>query len=239
MRVVQRGGADAMIAGAAESKITPLNLLRFSLLGRVSRRNDEPERASRPFDRDRDGLVIGEGAGIVILEEYDHARARGARIYGEVAGYGTAASAAPPASCEPDVEAVRLAIEGALKDADVTAHEIDTVFAGACGLPRDDRIESQGISTDFSDGACAGVKVTSTKSMIGQTGAPSGALDLVAALLAIRDSCAPPTLNCENPDPGCPVDVVRETGVEMPIRQALVVSMSVAGQCAAMVLRAT
>jgi len=204
-RIIQRGEADAMIAGGAESVITPLGIGGFNAMKALSTRNDEPERASRPFDADRDGFVMGEGAGIVVLEELEHARARGAKIYGEVVGYAMTSDAYHISSPAPEGEGAARCMSLALKDAGIGPEAVDYINAHGTSTKYGDELETAAIKTVFGDHARKLV-VSSTKSMTGHLLGAAGGVEGIAALLAIRDNLIPPTINLQNPDPECDLD---------------------------------
>ena len=205
-RIIERGDADVMVAGGAESTICPLAVAGFSSAKALSRRNDDPPRASRPFDRDRDGFVLGEGAGIIVLEELETARRRGARIYAEIVGYAMTADAyhitAPP---EDGHGAVRC-MSGALEDADLQPEAIDYINAHATSTMAD-RIETRAIKKVFGEGAYR-IPVSSTKSMTGHLLGAAGGVAAVFSVLAIHRGVLPPTINQEVPDPDCDLDYV-------------------------------
>jgi 3-oxoacyl-[acyl-carrier-protein] synthase II len=219
-RILQRGDADVMIAGGSEAPITPLAIGGFASMKATSTRNDEPEKASRPFDAQRDGFVLGEGAGIVILETMDHAKARGASIYCEIAGCGMTADAyhmtAPAPGGEGAVRSMRLA----LKDGGFDPSEVDYINAHGTSTPLNDKYETIAIKTVFGDHAHK-LKISSIKSMIGHLLGAAGAVESISTILSIKDSFIPPTINYEYPDPECDLDYTPNTGREHPIRLAL------------------
>jgi 3-oxoacyl-[acyl-carrier-protein] synthase II len=228
-RIIHRDQADFFLVGGADSKISPLGLVRQTLFQPLSRRNDSPEAACRPFDRDRDGLVIGEGAGVFALEELEHARRRGARIYAEVAGFG--------ASFDRDRtgKGLAVAIRAALADAGIGPEDIDHVNAQGLSTVEADRWEARGIQEVF--GRCSpAVPVFAAKSYFGNLGAASGPAELAASLLALDQGQLPATLNYEHPDPGCPVTVLPR---QQPVSRShvLKISFTEMGQCAAVVCR--
>jgi len=226
-RNIQRDAADFFLTGGAESKINPLSLVRQCLFEPLSRRNDAPEKASRPFDRDRDGLVIGEGATVLVLEELGHARRRGARIYAEVIGFGAAFDR------RQDGSGLARAVRAALRDAEVAPQDIDHVNAHGLGSPASDVWEAKGLVEVFGPN---GVPVTAVKSALGNLGAAGGVTELAASILAGRKGLRPPTLNYETPDPNCPVAV---SAAAREVRNPLFVKVGFTqmGQCAALVLR--
>jgi 3-oxoacyl-[acyl-carrier-protein] synthase II len=234
-RVIRRGDADMMVCGGSDAKINPLSMIRYCLLKVLSTRNGEPERASRPFDRDRDGMVVGEGAGILILEELEHAKKRGAKIYAELAGFSSTCDAHMSGMACSDGAARDIAMKDALEDARVGVPDVDLVCAHAIGTKENDRAEAGALRRAFGE-AAARVPVTSFKSAMGQLGAGAGAVEAVAAALAAQKGVIPPTLNCENPDPECAFAIVRQTQ-ERPVRAVLCNASSFAGQNASLVVK--
>jgi 3-oxoacyl-[acyl-carrier-protein] synthase II len=201
-RTIQYGDADIIISGGAEATVTPMAIGGFANMTALSERNDSPATASRPFDLTRDGFVMGEGAGIVILEELEHARARGARIYGEVVGYRASADAYHLTGQLPEHEGLQRAIRGALADAGMRPDEVDYVNAHGTSTPLNDSNEATAIAKVFGD-AAQRVSISSTKSMTGHMLGAAGAVEFIASTLAIRDGVAPPTINYCTPDPAC------------------------------------
>jgi 3-oxoacyl-[acyl-carrier-protein] synthase II len=235
--IIRRGDADVMIAGGAEAAVSPLALGGFCALRALSRRNDEPERASRPFDRDRDGFVMAEGAGVVILEEFERARRRGARVYGELLGYGATADAYHITDPCPDGDGMARAMEAALGDARVSPDEVDYVNAHGTATVVGDAAETRALKRVFGDRA-ARVPVSSTKSVTGHLLGAAGAVEAIACLCAMRDGVAPPTANLENPDPECDLDYLPNQPRELSIRTAMSNSFGFGGHNATLVLRA-
>jgi 3-oxoacyl-[acyl-carrier-protein] synthase II len=219
-RLVQRGDADVMIAGGAEAAITPLGVGGFCSMRALSTRNDEPERASRPFDRDRDGFVIGEGSGIVVLEELEHARRRGAKIYAELVGYGMSSDAYHISAPSEDGEGAVRVMRATLEDAGVAPEAIDYVNVHGTSTPRGDAVETVATKTVFGEHARR-LAVSSTKSMTGHLLGASGGLEAGIAALAIRDQVLPPTINHENPDPECDLDCVPNRARPAAVRYAI------------------
>jgi 3-oxoacyl-[acyl-carrier-protein] synthase II len=197
--MIRSGRADVVVAGGTEAAIIQLNLAAFAAMRAVSTRNDEPQRASRPFDKGRDGFVLGEGAGIVVLESEEHAAARGAAVYAVAAGAGYSADAHHIAQPDPDGTGIRSAIGRALADADVTPEQVVHVNAHATSTPLGDVAEAQAVAAVLGD-AAPGVVISATKSMTGHLLGGAGAIESVAAILALRDQVAPPTINLEDPD---------------------------------------
>jgi len=219
-RLIQHGDADVMIAGGAEAAITPLGVGGFCSMRALSTRNDAPEKASRPFDRDRDGFVIGEGSGIVVLEELEHARRRGAKVYAELVGYGMSSDAYHiSAPCEDGDGAVRV-VRATLEDAGVAPEAIDYVNVHGTSTPRGDAVETIATKTVFGAHAQR-LALSSTKSMTGHLLGASGGLEAGIVALAIRDQVLPPTINHENPDPECDLDCVPNHARKAPVRYAI------------------
>lgn len=219
MAALRSGQADVVICGGTEAPITPLTIGGFAAMRALSTRNDDPEHASRPFDADRDGFVAGEGAGMLVLETFEHAMERGADVYAEVAGFGASADAYHYAAPDPEGEGVTLAIQRALADADLEAGAIDYVNAHATGTPAGDPVEIKAIKNAF--GAHAErLKVSSTKSMTGHLLGAAGAVEAVASILAINRGAVPPTINLDTPDADCDLDITPNEPVEMPVTAA-------------------
>ncbi len=219
-RLIQHGYADAMIAGGSEACITPMGIGGFAALRALSTRNDDPERACRPWDKDRDGFVVGEGAGILILEELESARARGANILAEIVGYGMSGDAYHITAPSEDGEGAYRVMRNAIKDAGIDPSAIDYINAHGTSTPVGDVIECTAIKRTFGEHA-AKVCVSSTKSMTGHLLGGAGGLEAALTVLAIRDQIAPPTINLENPDEGCDLDFVPLKARPMRIEYAL------------------
>jgi 3-oxoacyl-[acyl-carrier-protein] synthase II len=202
----------------------------------LSVRNDEPQKASRPFDRDRDGFVMSEGAGILVLEEYEHARARGARIYAEVAGFGSTCDAYHLTAPEPEGRGVARAIQLALSDAGLAPEDIDFVSAHGTATPLNDPVETKAIKLALGERAYK-LKVASLKSMIGHTIGASGAIESIAGILGMNEDFVHATINLDNPDPECDLDYVPNVGITMPIRAFVKNSMGFGGQNAVVVYK--
>lgn len=207
LRAIQRGAVDAAIAGGSECIVSPIEVQLFCLLGALSRRNREPEQASRPFDAQRDGFVIGEGAGVLILERLDRALERNAPVLAELAGYGTSCDAYRVTDEAPDGRGAISAIQRALQDAGCSADQVDYINAHGTATAMNDRVETLAIKAVFGQRAYQ-IPVSSTKSMIGHTISAAGAIELVTAVLALRDQMIPPTINYQFPDPECDLDYV-------------------------------
>ena len=219
-RLIQRGDADAMICGGTEACITPMGVGGFAAMRALSTRNDEPERASRPWDLDRDGFVVGEGSGILILEELAFARRRGARILAEMVGYGMSADAFHVTAPPPDGDGAFRVMRNCLRDAGIEATQIDYINAHGTSTEVGDRTETMAIKRAFLDHAYK-VAVSSTKSMTGHLLGGAGGLEAGITVLAIRDQIAPPTTNHEKPDPSCDLDYVPNHARPMKIEYAL------------------
>ncbi|MBK9376050.1 MAG: beta-ketoacyl-[acyl-carrier-protein] synthase family protein [Holophagales bacterium] len=230
-RWIRRGEADVVLAGASDSEIYPMGLASFCLLGALSRRNEEPTRASRPFDGERDGFVLGEGAGFVVLEELEHARARGADVLAEVAGFGSACDAWRATDPHPDGLGAVLAMRRALDDAVLSSADVGYVNAHGTSTPGGDRAEARALGSVF--GSRLGeVAVSSTKSMIGHLTVAAGAVEAIVTALSLRDGLVHPTLNQEHRDPECEVDTVPEGARRVDLRAALSNSFAFGGQTA-------
>jgi 3-oxoacyl-[acyl-carrier-protein] synthase II len=235
-RLVAHGDADAMIAGGSEAAITPLGVGGFCSMRALSTRNEEPERASRPFDRDRDGFVIGEGSGILVLEELEHARARGARIYAEIVGYGMSSDAYHiSAPCEDGDGAIRV-MRATLADAGVEPSAVDYVNVHGTSTPRGDAVEVIAIHSVFGEHARK-IAISSTKSMTGHLLGAAGGLEAGVTALALRDQVLPPTINLENPDPECDLDCVPNQSRKAEVRHALTNSFGFGGTNGALLLK--
>jgi 3-oxoacyl-[acyl-carrier-protein] synthase II len=215
-RMIERGDVDAMIAGGAEMATSPMGLGGFSSARALSTRNDEPEKASRPWDKDRDGFVLGDGAGVVVLEEFEHAKTRGAEIYAECVGFGMSSDAHHITLPAEDGDGARRCMLLALKDAGMRPEEIDYVNAHGTSTPAGDVVESRALEYAFGDHARK-VAVSSTKSMIGHLLGAAGGVEAAFCVLAIRDQVAPPTINLDSPGEGCNLDYVPNEARQMRI----------------------
>jgi len=236
MKIIQRGDADVMIAGGTEAALTPLVLAGFCQAKALSRRNDEPERASRPFDRDRDGFVLAEGAGVLILEELRHAERRGADIYAELAGYGLTSDAFHYTRPDPDGDGAARAMSLALADAGMRTEEIDYLNAHGTSTISNDAIETLAIKQVFG-AAAKKLFVSSVKSMLGHMLGAAGAVEAAVTALAVRDGIIPPTINLEHPDPACDLDYVPNAARTQSVGAALSNSLGFGGTNAALVIR--
>lgn len=226
---IRRGDADLVMSGGSHSMIYPLGLAGFSLLTALSTRNDEPEKSCRPFDNKRDGFVLSEGAGVVILEELEHAKRRKTRIYGEIVGYGSTADAYRLTDMDPEGNGAARAIEIAMEKAGVKPEEVDYINAHGTSTAVNDRIETLAIKKVMGQEAYE-IPVSSIKSMLGHMIASAGVLEIIACLLAIRDQLIPPTINYEEPDPECDLNYVPNRALERPVTTALSNSFGFGGQ---------
>jgi len=236
-KIIQRGDADIMIAGGTESAITPLGIAGFANMKALSTRNEEPTKASRPFDAERDGFIMGEGAGIVVLEELEHAIKRGAKIYAEVVGYGMTGDAyhitAPCADADGAIRVMKMA----LNDARINPEEVDYINAHGTSTPLNDRVETLAIKEVFKEHAYK-LKISSVKSMIGHLLGAAGAVEAVATALTIKHGIIPPTINYEHPDPYCDLDYVPNKAIEYPVKVAISNSFGFGGTNACLVFKA-
>src|SRR5438067_11696795 len=234
--IIKRDAADVMIAGGSEAAITPMAIGGFAALRALSTRNDEPEKASRPFDKDRDGFVVGEGSGVLILEEYEMARTRGARIYAELVGYGMSADAYHITAPSEDGDGPLRVMGKAIKSAGIDASQINYINAHGTSTPHGDKVETLAIRRCF--GECARkVAVSSTKSMTGHLLGAAGGLEAGITALAVHHQTAPPTINLENPDEDCDLDYVPNKARRFPIEYALSNSFGFGGTNAALVFK--
>jgi 3-oxoacyl-[acyl-carrier-protein] synthase II len=235
-KIIQRGDADAMFAGGAESCICPLGVGGFNAMKALSTRNHEPERASRPFDADRDGFVMGEGSGIVILEELEFARRRGARVLAEIIGYGLSGDAYHITSPAPNGEGAARCMQMAIRDAGVTPAEVGYINAHGTSTKYGDELETMAIKTVFGDHAYK-VPVSSTKSMTGHLLGAAGGIESVISVLALERGVLPPTINLENPDPECDLDYVPNSARRQPVDVVMSNSFGFGGTNACIVFR--
>ncbi len=235
-RVIQRGDADIMISGGAEAPIAKLAMSGFCSAKTLSTRNHEPERASRPFDAGRDGFVMGEGSGIVILEELEHARARGAKIYAELVGYGATADAYHITTPAPEGEGAARAMQLALQDAGLTTDDVDYINAHGTSTKYNDYFETVAIKRVFGERAAA-VPISSTKSMTGHLLGAAGGVELIASLLAMEHNLIPPTINYEEPDPNCDLDYVPNVARPKELNVVMSNSFGFGGHNAVLVVR--
>ncbi len=233
-KLIQRGVADVMITGGVEAALTPLGVAGFNAMRALSTRNDEPERASRPFDVERDGFVMGEGSGILIIEALDHALERGASIYAEIIGYGLTGDAFHMTAPAPNGEGMARCMQMALDDAGVAPQKIEYINAHGTSTDLNDKFETQAIKTVFGEHAYV-LSVSSTKSMTGHLLGGAGGVETAFTVLAINRGIIPPTINYENPDPDCDLDYVPNVCREVEVRTALSNSFGFGGTNAALV----
>src|SRR6266567_3441580 len=236
-RIIKSGDADLFLAGGSEASIVEIGLAGFSAMKALSTRNDEPQRASRPFDRDRDGFVMSEGAGVVVVEELEHAKARGAKIYCELTGYGLSSDAYHMTAPPPDGEGAVRAMQLALEHARVSPNQVDYINAHATSTDIGDICETRAIKQVFGDHAYK-VAISSTKSMTGHLLGGAGGVEMAACALAIRDSVIPPTINLENPGEECDLDYTPNVAREKKVRVALNNSFGFGGHNATLVATA-
>jgi len=236
VELIRRGDVDVMLSGGAHTMIHPFGVTGFNLLTALSTFNEEPQKASRPFDRNRDGFVLGEGSAMVVLESLEHAQARGAHIYGEVCGYGSTADAFRITDAHPEGRGAIRCIEMALADAQIDADRIDYINAHGTSTSVNDRVETLAVKQVFGESAYQ-LPVSSTKSMVGHMIAAAGATELIFCLLAIRDNVVPPTTNYETPDPDCDLDYVPNAAREVPCDHVLSNSFGFGGQNVSLIVR--
>jgi 3-oxoacyl-[acyl-carrier-protein] synthase II len=235
-KIIQRGDADAMICGGAEAAITPMGVGGFAAMRALSTRNEDPERASRPFDANRDGFVIGEGAGILILEELEHARERGAKIYAELIGYGMSADAFHITQPSEDGDGAVRVMMNAIHDAGIEPHEVDYINAHGTSTFYNDKLETMAIKRVFGDSAYS-IPISSTKSMMGHLLGAAGGVEAGLLALALHDQVVPPTANYEKPDPDCDLDYVPNSARRAQIKHALSNSFGFGGTNAALLMK--
>ncbi len=235
-RLIQHGQAKAMVAGGTESCITPLGIGGFCALRALSQRNDDPTHASRPFDKERDGFVMGEGAGIVVLEELEHAKARGARIYGEVVGYAMNGDAFHMTAPHPEGEGAARCMSTALADAKMRPDQITYVNAHGTSTELNDKIETLAIKKTFGAHAQK-LQISSTKSMTGHTLGAAGGIEFVACALSLRDQALHPTINLTSPDPDCDLDYIPNTARKVPVEACLSNSLGFGGHNTSIIIR--
>jgi 3-oxoacyl-[acyl-carrier-protein] synthase II len=235
-RIIQYGDADVMFAGGSEAAVTPMSIGGFANMGALSTRNESPATASRPFDKERDGFVMGEGSGVVVLEELEHARRRGARIYGEIVGY-RATGDAYHLTGQPDAhEGLQRAMRGALRDGGLAVTDVDYINAHGTSTPLNDPNESKGIQAVFGDHASA-LSISSTKSATGHMLGAAGSVEFIACALAMRDNVVPPTINYTTPDPECVLDYTPNTPRARAVNVAISNSSGFGGHNVSIALR--
>ena len=235
-RIIKFGDADAFVCGGAEAAILPMGLAGFASMKALSTRNDEPGRASRPFDKNRDGFVMGEGAGVIVIEELEHARKRGAKIYAELIGYGVSADAYHLSAPSPDGSGPAYAIAMALKHGKKNPEDVDYLNAHATSTGLGDVAETKAIKLAFGNYATNGLVVSSTKSMTGHMLGAAGGVELIASVMAIKDGVIPPTINVEEQDPECDLDVCPNVAREVPVKVALSNSFGFGGHNASVLV---
>ena len=233
--IIRRGDADAMLSGGAHSMIHPFGVTGFNLLTALSERNDNPAQASRPFDLNRDGFVLGEGAGMVILEELEHAKARGAQIYGEIKGYGSTADAYRITDIHPEGRGAIACIKMALADAEVNPEDIGYVNAHGTSTKVNDRVETMAVKGGLGEHAFS-TPVSSIKSMLGHLIAAAGSVEAITCLLAMRDGVLPPTINYSTPDPECDLDYIPNAARETKVSACLSNSFGFGGQNVSLII---
>jgi 3-oxoacyl-[acyl-carrier-protein] synthase II len=235
-RLIARGDAEVVLAGGADSRLDPLLLLAYIALGALSRGSRPPQQVSRPFDGQRDGFVLGEGGGVLVLEELEHAKKRGAEIYAEVLGLGSSFDAYAVTKPDPEGRGAARAIEWALLEARVDRRDVDYINAHGTSTRLNDLMETVAVKRVFGEGAW-GLPMSSIKSMVGHLIGAAGAVEAVALALTLRDGVLPPTINHTTPDPDCDLDYVPNTAREVPVRTAVSTSFGFGGQNAALVMR--
>ncbi|MGH1371518.1 MAG: beta-ketoacyl-ACP synthase II [Cellvibrionaceae bacterium] len=235
-RMIQHGEADAMIAGGSEMACTPVGLGGFAAARALSTRNDDPQAASRPWDKDRDGFVLGDGGGVLVLEEYESAKARGAKIYAELVGFGMSGDAYHMTSPPENGEGAAMAMQNAINDAKIDTANINYINAHGTSTPAGDIAECKAVKTVMGSDVDQ-VAVSSTKSMIGHLLGAAGSVEAIFSVLAIRDQVAPPTINLDNPDEGCDINLVPHTAQERPIDAVLSNSFGFGGTNGSLLFR--
>lgn len=235
-KMIQNGKADLMICGGSEAPVNPLILAAFSSMNALSKRNDEPEKASRPFDKDRDGFVLGEGAGILVLESLEHAKARKAAVYAEIAGAGSSADAFHITSPDPDGFGAESAMRAALADAGITPDKISAVVSHGTGTIANDVTETKALKAVLGENACK-IPVNSIKSMLGHALGAAAALEAVSAVSSLIEGIIPPTINLENPDPECDLDYVPNTARKVSLKYVMTDSFGFGGQNSVLIFK--
>lgn len=235
-RTIAYGDADVMVAGASEMATTKLGITGFAAMRALSTRNDDPTKASRPWDKDRDGFVLGDGAGMLVLEEYEFAKARGAKIYAELVGFGMGADAHHMTSPDPEGKGGAASMTAAIADAGLTPQDVNYINAHGTSTPAGDELEIMAIKRTFGDHAYK-LAVSSTKSMTGHLLGAAGAVEAIFSILALRDQIAPPTVNLDNPSEGCDLNLVPHTPQKMPINVVLSNSFGFGGTNGTLIFR--
>ena len=237
-KIIQRGEADVMLAGGTESCITPLGFGGFDAMKALSTHNESPETASRPFDRTRNGFVMGEGCGVLTLESLEHAQKRNAPIYAEIVGYGMTSDASHITAPDPTGEAAARCMANALKDADLKPSDVDYINAHGTSTPLNDKVETLAIKKAYGEDIAKKVKISSTKSMTGHLLGAAGAIEAIACVLSIQDGIIPPTINYKVPDPACDLDYVPNEAQKHRVRVAMSNSLGFGGHNACLVFKA-
>ncbi|MDU5081953.1 beta-ketoacyl-ACP synthase II [uncultured Tissierella sp.] len=235
-RMIKSGNADMIVTGGAEASITPISLAGFCSMKALSTRNDDPIKASRPFDKERDGFVMGEGAGILILEELNHALARGASIYGEIVGYGSTSDAFHITQPDPEAKGASRAMEMALNEAEADYHDIEYINAHGTSTYFNDKLETLAIKNVFKEHA-KNINISSTKSMTGHLLGAAGGIEAIAAIMAIKEGIIPPTINYDNPDEECDLNYTPNKAVKRDINYALSNSLGFGGHNATVLFK--
>ncbi|KAB3531417.1 beta-ketoacyl-ACP synthase II [Alkaliphilus serpentinus] len=235
-KLIQRGAADIMVTGGMEASITPLSIGGFCSMKAMSTHNEEPQKASRPFDLNRDGFVMGEGSGILIIEDLEHAKKRGAKIYAEIVGYGMSADAYHITAPSPEGEGAARSMVAALEDANIPYTSIDYINAHGTSTPYNDKFETMAIKTVFKEHAYE-LSVSSTKSMTGHLLGAAGSIEAIACILASKNNVIPPTINLENPDPDCDLDYVPNEKKNRTVDYALSNSLGFGGHNATIIVK--
>jgi 3-oxoacyl-[acyl-carrier-protein] synthase II len=234
-KIIQRGVADVMVSGGSEAALTPMGLSGFIALRALSTRNDDPQGASRPFDKDRDGFVLSEGAGVMVLEEIDHARKRGAKIYGEIVGYGMSADGSHITAPDPEGNGAAKSMANALADAGLNPTDIGYINAHGTSTPLGDVAETKAMKKVYGD-AIRHIPVSSTKSQVGHLLGASGAVELIVTMLAVQHGILPPTINYHTPDPDCDLDYIPNAAREVRTRRAMSNSFGFGGHNTSLVV---
>lgn len=237
-KIIQRGEAKVMIAGGTESCITPLGFGGFDAMKALSTLNEDPATASRPFDRTRTGFVMGEGCGVIILEDYEHAKNRGAKIYAEMVGYGMTSDASHITAPDPSGEGAARCMVNALKDAGIKPEKVDYLNAHGTSTPLNDKVETLAIKNALGEDVARKVKISSVKSMIGHLLGAAGGIEAIVCCLAIQNGIIPPTINYKTPDPECDLNYVPNEAIRQPVKVALSNSLGFGGHNACIVFKA-
>ncbi|OLQ94372.1 beta-ketoacyl-[acyl-carrier-protein] synthase II [Vibrio ponticus] len=236
-RMIAYGDADAMVAGGSEKASTPLGMAGFGAAKALSTRNDEPQKASRPWDKDRDGFVLGDGAGMMVLEEYEHAKARGAKIYAELVGFGMSGDAYHMTSPSEDGSGGALAMEAAMRDAGITGTQVGYVNAHGTSTPAGDVAEIKGVKRALGEEGAKQVKVSSTKSMTGHLLGAAGSVEAIITVLSLVDQIVPPTINLDNPEEGLDIDLVPHVAQKVDMEYAICNSFGFGGTNGSLVFK--